>query len=66
MPRLGILRRVGMDATDRGVHARACGSVLFFFANLSFYLVMAMFTQKGCIFRRCTPAWSSCPWRSPS
>jgi hypothetical protein len=27
---------------------------LFIFANLSFYLVMTMFTQKGCRFHRCS------------
>ncbi len=48
-----VARRGGMPLIDlsllagQGVHARACRRVLFFFANLSFYLVMTIYMQKG-------------------
>jgi len=62
-------RRGGMPLIDLsllagcGLHARPLAPhSSFFFANLSFYLVMTLFMQKGAAdFRRCRPGWCFVP-----
>ena len=64
-----VARRGGMPLIDLALLSDAAfmrGLVavfFFFFANLSFYLVMTMYMQRRCRFRRCRPASSSCRWR---
>ena len=64
-----VARRGGMPLidlallSDRPFMRGLCAAFLFFFANLSFYLVMTLFMQKGDgRFRRSRPAWCSCRW----
>jgi MFS family permease len=67
-----VERRGGMPLIDLALLSDAafmrglCATFLFFFANLSFYLVMTMFMQRGLhIPPLQATAWCSCRWRWP-
>ena len=65
-----VARRGGMPLIDLALLTDAafmrglCAAFFFFCANLSFYLVMTMFMQRGLqIPPLQTRAWCSCRWR---
>jgi MFS family permease len=64
-----VARRGGMPLIDLALLSdlafmRGLVAVFFFFfANLSFYLVMTMFMQKWLHIPPLDAGWSSCPWR---
>ena len=65
-----VAARGGMPLIDLALLSdkafmRGLGAAFFFFfANLSFYLVMTMFMQKALQFRRCRRDWYFCRSRS--